>query len=125
MTSTRFWICIALWTLAFPLAASPAGAVVGFIEGIAIAFFIAPILWATGAMETAFVKAYPHTPLYAASAVASVVTLFALAGARRGWADWRAGRFDRARFLLARAYRTAVIPWALILCALSVSQHWG
>ena len=46
------------------LAATQLGAIVGFPEGIAIAFFIAPILWVTGAMGSDFVKSNSQFPLY-------------------------------------------------------------
>jgi len=125
MSNCQFWFSIALWTAILLLSTTQLGAIIGFFELVAIAFFIAPIVRMTGAMGSEVLKPHPHLPLYIALAIAALVTIFALFGVMKARISFKAGDTTGARGEFARAYRTAVIPWSLLLCALSLPRYWS
>ena len=124
MTERQFWIVTGLWTLILALSASPAGAIGGFAIGIGVAFFIAPLLWMTGAMETGLVETYAQAPFYLALCVAAGATIWALYRAQTSFDLHQEGRNSEARALFARGYRMAAIPWAVLLCCRSITLNW-
>lgn len=116
MSSRKFLIVLIAWVIVLGLAPTPVGAVAGFFVGVAIAFFVAPVVLLSGVDQAAWMPVlWVLIGLYAA---------LVLYQAGRGAIDWWAGRPDAARRRWAIALSLAAAVPALLWSGEALQRAW-
>lgn len=116
MSIRVFLIVVIGWVVVLGLATTPIGAVPGFFVGVAIAFFVAPVVLLSGLDQAAWMPAlWGLVGLYAA---------LVLYHAGRGVIDWRAGRRDAARRRWAIALSLMALVPAVLWSGEALQRAW-
>lgn len=116
MSTRKFIIIAALWAVALLLSATPLGAIVGFFEGIAVAFFVAPLI---------FLLHVPQSWLTSAVwALGAAYAVWVLVLAVRGLRAWLRGDANGARGWWAGAISLVAIAGVLQLSADALVAAW-
>jgi hypothetical protein len=116
MSIRAFLIVVIGWVVVLGLSTTPVGAVAGFFVGVAIAFFVAPVVLLSGLDQAAWMPVlWVLIGLYAA---------LVLYHAGRGVIDWRAGRRDAARRRWAIALSLVALVPAVLWSGEALQRAW-
>lgn len=116
MSLRSFAVLVLVWAVAIWLATTPVGAMLGFLGGITVAFFIAPVVLLLNVPESWL---WP-----AAWALAAAYALLVLVLALRGALSWARGEAAAARGWFAGAISLAATAAVLKLSADALVAAW-
>ena len=123
MSKRRFTFTLAAIGLTTLLSATPfPGALMGFMFGIAVAFFVAgPTFLAVAALQKAGVPASDKSIVAVLALIYAALTVVAFIQA---WRAWTLGALDRARLCMARGIFMVALPLIGLISVKQMAEAW-